>query len=106
MLGKLLGFTVSCHGEYPGWNYAEHSPIRDCFMRSYQTLFGKDMKFEAIHAGLECGLFQAKLPGLDAIAIGPTILGCHTPQERLDLASCERTWRLVVDVLQRMAEES
>lgn len=105
-LGKLLGFTVSCHGEYPGWNYAEHSPIRDYFMRSYQTLFGKDMKFEAIHAGLECGLFQAKLPNLDAIAIGPTILGCHTPQERLDLASCERTWRLVVDVLQRMAEES
>ena len=105
MLGKLLGFTVSCHGEYPGWDYAEHSAVRDYLERRYQALFGKKLKIEAIHAGLECGLFQAKLSNLDAIAIGPTILGCHTPQERLDLASCERTWLLVVDVLQRMAEQ-
>ncbi|MDD6236875.1 MAG: aminoacyl-histidine dipeptidase [Clostridiales bacterium] len=105
LLGQLFGFTVSCNGEYPGWNYAECSPIRDCFVSSYRALFGQELKLEAIHAGLECGLFQAKLPGLDAIAIGPTILDCHTPQERLDLASCERTWLLVTDVLNRMAEK-
>lgn len=58
MLGKLLGFTVSCHGEYPGWDYAEHSAVRDYLERSYQALFGKKLKIEAIHAGLECGLFR------------------------------------------------
>lgn len=106
LLARTLGFTVSCSGEYPGWSYAEHSPIREQFAKSYQKLFGKELKIEAIHAGLECGLFQAKLPGLDAIAVGPTILDCHTPEERLDLGSCERTWRLIIDVLAELTEKT
>ena len=106
VLAEIFGFTASCGGEYPGWSYAEHSPIRERFVRSYRKLFGKELQIEAIHAGLECGLFQAKLPGLDAIAVGPTILGCHTPEERLDLGSCERIWRLITDVLASMAEDT
>ena len=45
-----------------------------------------------------------KLPGLDAIAIGPQINHCHTPDEELDLASLERTFRLLSAVLARLAE--
>ncbi len=104
-LGEELGFGVTCTGEYPGWSYAEASPIRERFAQSYRRLFGQELRFESIHAGLECGLFADKLPGLDAIAVGPTILGCHTPEERLDLGSFERSWELIVDVLERMAEE-
>jgi dipeptidase D len=37
--------------------------------------------------------------GGDAIAIGPTLHDIHTPKERLDLRSMERTWRLVVRLL-------
>ena len=62
------------------------------------------MKTEAIHAGLECGLFQEKLPGLDAIAIGPAMYDVHTPQEKLDLLSVGRTYRFVTRVLAELAE--
>ena len=71
LLAETFGFEVSMHGEYPGWSFAEVSPIRDVFVQSYKELFHDDLKIEAIHAGLECGLFSDALPGLDAIAVGP-----------------------------------
>ena len=70
LLAETFGFEVSMHGEYPGWSFAEVSPIRDVFVQSYKELFHDDLKIEAIHAGLECGLFSDAIPGLDAIAVG------------------------------------
>ncbi len=89
--------------EYPGWSYAEHSPVRDVFKASYLELFGNELKIESIHAGLECGLFADALPGLDAIAVGPQLYDVHTPDERMDLSSFENFYVLLVDVLRRLA---
>lgn len=100
LLSEVFGFIGHIHGEYPGWGFAEESKIRNAFSQSYQHLFDQELKMEAIHAGLECGLFADKLPGLDAIAVGPTIHNCHTPDESLDLDSCERTWKLLTEVLE------
>lgn len=97
LLAETFGFEVSMHGEYPGWSFAEVSPIRDVFVQSYKELFHDDLKIEAIHAGLECGLFSDAIPGLDAIAVGPTIRGCHTPDEHLPLDSFERFYELLTD---------
>lgn len=105
LLGDTFGFAMECSGEYPGWSYAEVSPIRDLFAESYRELFGKELKIEAIHAGLECGLFADKLPGLDAIAVGPTMHGVHTPDEALELSACEKVWKLLVKVLENMADK-
>ena len=102
-LAETFGFEVSMHGEYPGWSFAEVSPIRDVFVQSYKELFHDDLKIEAIHAGLECGLFSDAIPGLDAIAVGPTIRGCHTPDEHLPLDSFERFYELLTDVLKKLA---
>lgn len=105
LLGETFGFTPHITGRYPGWAFTEHSPIRDVFCESYRTLFGKELSIEAIHAGLECGLFSQALPGLDAIAVGPTIRGCHTPDEHLPLDSFSRFYQLLTDVLTRLAEK-
>ena len=103
LLAETFGFGTEITGAYPGWQFAADSPVRDCFCESYETMFGSPLKIEAIHAGLECGLFSDALPGLDAIAVGPTIRGCHTPDEHLPLDSCERFYRLLCDVLARLA---
>lgn len=103
LLAETFGFAVSMHGEYPGWSFAEVSPIRDVFVESYRELFHDELKIEAIHAGLECGLFSDAIPGLDAIAVGPTIRGCHTPDEHLPLDSFERFYALLTDVLKKLA---
>lgn len=103
-LADTFGFRTEYSGEYPGWSFAEKSRIREVFIESYRELFGKELKLEAIHAGLECGLFSEALPGLDAIAVGPTLYDVHTPDEHVPLDSFERFYELLKDVLARLAE--
>ena len=102
-LADVLGFDAKFEFEYPGWSYAEHSPVRDIFVESYRELFGSELRIESIHAGLECGLFAEALHGLDAIAVGPTLSDVHTPDESMELASAERFYELLIDVLKRLA---
>ena len=96
----LAGAIVKHEGEYPGWAPAAESPIRDACVASYRKLFGVDPKVKAIHAGLECGLFTEKFPGIDMVSFGPTLRGVHAPGERLDLASLDKFVALLVDVIQ------
>ena len=96
----LAGAIVKHEGEYPGWAPAAESPVRDACVASYKKLFGVEPKVKAIHAGLECGLFTEKFPGLDMVSFGPTLRGVHAPGERLDLASLDKFVALLVDVIQ------
>jgi len=104
LTADTFGFTVSIAGAYPGWEKVEGSELVKVFQASYRDLFHDEIKVEGIHAGLECGLFYANLPGLDPVSIGPTMYGVHTPDEKLDLASTERFFRLIADVLERLAQ--
>lgn len=96
---EKYGCEVSCSGEYPGWKYAAESELRDKAAYAYNRLFGKQPVIEGVHAGLECGILISKRPQLDAISIGPDILNIHTVNEKLDLASAQRTWELVKEIL-------
>ncbi len=95
----LAGAIVKHEGEYPGWAPAAESPVRDACVASYRKLFGVEPKVKAIHAGLECGLFTEKFPGLDMVSFGPTLRGVHAPGERLDLASLDKFVALLLDVV-------
>lgn len=103
LLAETFGFEISCSGQYPGWDYKEDSKIREVFLESYRELFGKELRLEALHAGLECGLFSEAIPGLDAIAVGPTLYNVHTPDEHVPLDSFERFYELLKHVLGRLA---
>ena len=96
---ELAGAIVKHEGEYPGWAPAAESEIRDACVASYRKLFGTDPKVKAIHAGLECGLFTEKFPGLDMVSFGPTLRGVHAPGERLELASLDKFVALLLDVV-------
>jgi dipeptidase D len=65
-------------------------------------LFKKEPVVTAIHAGLECGLFLAKYPGLDMVSFGPTIKGAHSPDERIEIGSVDKFWKHLVAVLERI----
>lgn len=95
----LAGAIVKHEGEYPGWAPAAESPVRDACVASYRKLFGTDPKVKAIHAGLECGLFTEKFPGIDMVSFGPTLRGVHAPGERLELASLDKFVALITDVV-------
>ena len=69
---------------------------------TYKAMFDRDAKVEAIHAGLECGLFTEKLPGLDCVSIGPQMYDIHTSRERLEIGSTQRTWEFLLAVLKNL----
>jgi dipeptidase D len=96
---ELGGARVSFGEGYPGWKPNPHSEILEIAVASYKRLFGVDAKVKAIHAGLECGLFLDKYPGLDMISFGPTLTGVHSPDERMHIPSVERFWNHLLDVL-------
>lgn len=101
-LAQFYGGSYDRAGDYPAWEYRKNSPLRDTMVSVYQKLSGKEPEVVAIHAGLECGLLGEKLPGLDCVAIGPMILDIHTSRERLDIASTERTWQFLLEVLKAL----
>ena len=68
----------------------------------FEEQYGRKPVIQAIHAGLECGLFAGKLPGLDCISYGPDIKNIHTPQESLDVESVKRTWEYTLEILKRL----
>jgi len=94
--------VVQHSGGYPGWQPNTNSQILNISKSSYNKLFNTQPVVRAIHAGLECGLILEKYPGLDMISFGPTILGAHTPQERLDIETTKKFWDLLVDVLKNI----
>ncbi|MBQ9309993.1 MAG: beta-Ala-His dipeptidase [Bacteroidales bacterium] len=96
---RNAGARVDCYSKYPGWKPDLKSKIlKDC-VESYRRLFGEEPLVLAIHAGLECGLFLEKFPGLDMISFGPTLRGVHAPGEKLELASMDRFEALLDDVV-------
>ncbi|MDD4994179.1 MAG: aminoacyl-histidine dipeptidase [Paludibacter sp.] len=97
----LTGATVT-HGDgYPGWKPNLKSNILKVAQNSYITLFNEEPKVRAIHAGLECGLFLEKYPHLDMISIGPQMYGVHSPDERLSIASTQKCWNWLIDILKQ-----
>ena len=101
-LMELLGGSTEISGSYPGWQYRKVSPLRDLLTEVFTQQYGYGPKIEAIHAGLECGLFADKLPGLDCVSYGPELKEIHTCRERMSLASVQRVWAMTVEVLRRM----
>jgi dipeptidase D len=101
-LFTMAGFSVS-HGEgYPGWKPNPDSDIVRLVFSTYKELFNEDAKIKAIHAGLECGLFLDKYPGLDMVSFGPTMRGVHSPDERLNIPSVGKFWDLLVATLSKL----
>ncbi len=98
---EFAGGTVSERGNYPGWQYERDSKLRELVLGVYRDLTGAEAKLEATHGGLECGLFIEKIPGLDAISLGPELHDVHSVRERLSVPSTERVYKLVCEVLRR-----
>lgn len=101
---EQAGGTVGERGDYPGWQYRKDSALRMLVQDAYRALTGGEGRIEATHGGLECGLFISKMPGLDAVSIGPNLTDVHSVRERLDAASTARVYALVCEVLRRCTQ--
>ena len=82
---------------YPGWEPNPKSKVLDLIVEAYHNVFHQEPVVKAIHAGLECGLFSQKYPDLDMVSFGPTLRGVHSPDEKLEIATVQKCWDLIVE---------
>ncbi len=99
---EYAGGTIQLGDDYPAWEYIPDSPLRDTMAAVYEEMYGEKPIITSIHAGLECGILNEKLPGVDMVSIGPSIRNVHTPEEYLDIKSCGRVWKYLLQVLKML----
>lgn len=100
LISKAFGAEATIGAVYPAWEYVRDSKLRERMSRIYQEMYGKELKIEAIHAGLECGVLAGKIPGLDAVSMGPDIFDIHTPDEHLSISSTKRVYDFLVRLIE------
>ena len=99
-LTETIGGHYEASGDYPAWEFNDDSYLLKKTMEVFKSQYGYEPKVVGIHAGIECGIFYEKMPGLDIISIGPEMEGVHTPQEKLYIGSVKRTWELIKGILE------
>jgi dipeptidase D len=96
---ELGGLEVAFKAEYPGWNPNPNSEILAITKNTYIDLFKEEPSVVACHAGLECGILGQNYPEMDMVSFGPTIKGAHSPDERVSIASVQKFWKFLTEIL-------
>lgn len=99
---KHLSGNVVTMSDYPAWEYKSDSQLRKICVESFTNVYGHEPEVTSIHAGLECGILAGKMPGVDMISFGPTLESVHTPDECMNVASVERTWEYLLEILKSL----
>ena len=100
---KLGGAVVEGGSGYPGWKPNLGSNILKLAKSTYKSMHGKDPEVKAIHAGLECGIIGAKIPGMDMVSMGPTLEGVHSPDEKIYIDTVEKYWDFLLGILRNVS---
>lgn len=98
-IAELAGAKASINNGYEGWKPNLQSPILKTMLERYNALYGKTPEIKAIHAGLECGIFGPIYPNWDMISFGPTIRFPHSPDEKVNIASVEKFFNLLLETV-------
>ena len=102
---EFAGAKIKFFGGYPGWTPKPDTPINKLINDMHVKLYGTPMNVLATHGGLECALLGAKYPNWEMVSIGPTVLYPHSPDERVNIASVQRSWDLLKAVLESIPEK-
>ncbi len=86
---KSGGSTVEYVGGYPSWTPNPDSALTKFCAKAYEEYSGKKPHITAIHAGLECGIINSRVPGMDSVSFGPNMYDVHSVKENLSLSSVE-----------------
>lgn len=93
------------HGDgYPGWAPNMQSKVLDVATRAYQQLFNEKPIANAIHAGLECGLFLKTYTHMDMISFGPTLRNVHSPKEAMHIPAVQKFWVYLTKILEMIGK--
>ena len=102
ILSEIFHCQMTCSPRYPSWAYREDSPLRRQLQKVFREMTGTELKLEAVHGGLECGVFSRFYDDMDIVTLGAIGLDVHSPNEHLDLASFDQTYELLLALLKEL----
>ncbi len=97
-----LNVKIKNVGGYGVWEPNFNEKLLSIAKKVYKEINNEEPQIKAMHAGLECGAFKVKAPDLQMITIGPTILACHSPDEKLNVPSVEKFWNFLITLLNQL----
>lgn len=101
-VARVYGAKTKHYARYPGWEFASVSPLREAYAKAYHAVTGQDVTVKVIHAGLECGIIFANVPGMDIISIAPDLQNLHCPEEALNIPSVYTFWLTFVELMKNL----
>lgn len=80
---------ASCKLEnpYPSWTPNPDSPLAELCSKAWEEQMGRSARITAIHAGLECGIINSLVEGMDSVSLGPDLRGVHATSEKVSISS-------------------
>lgn len=99
---EQLGCEVELSGNYPGWTPNPQSNILTTMSSLYKELFHEEPNIQACHAGLECGILGTNYPEMELISFGPNIRGAHSPDEKCQISSVQKSWKFFLATLEQI----
>lgn len=97
---EMAGAKIKFTGGYSGWIPKPDTPMIGLLNDIHTKLFGEPMNVLATHGGLECALLGAKYPNWEMVSIGPTVMYPHSPDEKVNIPSVQKTWDFLKAVLE------
>ena len=99
---ESIGCHVELGGNYPGWAPNPKSNILTTMSGLYRELFKEEPNINACHAGLECGILGTNYPDMELISFGPNIRGAHSPDEKCQVSSVQKSWTFFLATLENI----
>lgn len=85
-----------------GYEHKSRSSFIDLCKKEYINFFNRKPKMLNVHVSLEAGIFSTKIPGLDYVAIAPTITNAHSPEESCSISSIEHIYHYLLTILKKL----
>ncbi|MHA1723440.1 MAG: beta-Ala-His dipeptidase [Promethearchaeota archaeon] len=98
-------FKLNFYEGYGAWAPEFDSHIVNVAKKTYKQLFKEELNVTALHATLENGIFKQHYPHLQMITYGPTGLNAHSPEERLEIRSVEKSWKFLIQLIKNLSLE-
>jgi len=87
----------------PAWQENQQSAFLQTTSDTFLDVLGWRPRMVAMHFVLEAGFFVDHYPGIQIASIGPRIVEPHSTSERVELSTIEDIWRVLVELLSRLA---
>ena len=101
-IGEFGGWEVFLRPVLPEWLPDLESNLLNYVKTEYEALLKKNVKTTVIHGGLETGMINTRITGLQMVSLGPTVEGLHSPSEKLKIADVGVLYTLIKKLIENI----